>query len=121
MRKVEAQKGSILITVCVLLIFTALLVLSFSYWIAVQSKGVVNRRNTLKAEYYGEAGIEYMIQYIQYKYDWEHDNARIARLTDSIPNNALIKIQLCFPSTDTDASGNPIEGVKVDVTCVDIP
>lgn len=116
MRKVEAQKGSILITASILLIFAAILILSFSYWIAVQSKGVVNRRNTLKAEYYGEAGIQFMIRHLQ-----EANWSEIAELTDNTPSNALIEVHLRFPDTETDASGNRIEGAQVDITCVDLP
>lgn len=84
MREILDENGSMLVTAAVLGIILAIIALAFSFWLSVQSKATVHKKITAKAEYYGEAGIQKMVEFIQSNPSVQND------LTGDVTTNFFI-------------------------------
>lgn len=96
MKKILDENGSMLVTVAVLGVILAIIALAFAFWLSVQSKATVHKKIAAKAEYYGEAGIQKMVNYIQ-------SNTPVKdALTGDVPNQSYF-LNLRMPD------GTPVE------------
>lgn len=59
------ERGSLLVIATILITILGIIVASFAFWLAVQSKGLAHKRSISKAEYYGETGVQRALRYIQ--------------------------------------------------------
>lgn len=78
MKRLRNEKGSILITATVVLVILSIGAISFGLWLAVQSKGTVHKKIIAKEQYYGEAGVQKALRFIQDRPTWQ------LALTDSV-------------------------------------
>ena len=96
MLRLRNNKGSLLITATIILIVLAVGAISFGLWLAVQSKGTVHKKIIAKEQYYGEAGVQKALRFIQDRPTWQ------VALTDSVTTNT-------FTLHLTMADGTPVE------------
>lgn len=96
MLRLRNNKGSLLITAMIVLIILAVAAISFGLWLAVQSKGMVHKKIIAKEQYYGEAGVQKALRFIQDFPTWQ------AVLTDTNTANGFT-LNLIM------ADGSPVE------------
>lgn len=71
MMRLRNNKGSLLITATLVLIILGIGAISFVLWLAVQSKGTVHKKIIAKEQYYGEAGVQKALRFIQDRPTWQ--------------------------------------------------
>ncbi|MDD5492642.1 MAG: hypothetical protein PHV60_08195 [bacterium] len=71
MKRLRNEKGSILITATIVLVILGIGAISFGLWLAVQSKGTVHKKIIAKEQYYGEAGVQKALRFIQERPTWQ--------------------------------------------------
>ena len=79
--KIRNEKGSTLIVAVMLLIILGVVVGSFAFWLAVQSRGLAHKKAISRAEYYGETVVQRALRYIQ-----DNPSVQQALLTNNATN-----------------------------------
>jgi hypothetical protein len=96
MTRLRNSRGSLLITATIVLIILAAGAISFGLWLAIQSKGTAHKKIIAKEQYYGEAGVQKALRFIQERPTWQ------AALTDSYTTDSFT-LNLIM------ADGTPVE------------
>lgn len=96
MMRLRNNKGSLLITATIVLIILAVGAISFGLWLAIQSKGTTHKKIIAKEQYYGEAGVQKALRFIQERTTWQ------AALTD-VYTTDVFTLNLIM------ADGTPVE------------
>lgn len=106
MMRLKNNKGSLLITATIVLVILGVGAISFVLWLAVQSKGTVHKKIIAKEQYYGEAGVQKALRFIQDRPTWQ------LALTDGNPNNGFTLNLIMKDGT---------KNVPVEVSVWDVP
>lgn len=96
MMRLRNNKGSLLITATIVLIILATGAIGFGLWLAIQSKGTAHKKIIAKEQYYGEAGVQKALRFIQERPTWQ------VALTDIYPTH-VFTLNLIM------ADGTPVE------------
>jgi type II secretory pathway component PulK len=103
MMRLRNNKGSLLITATIILVILSVGAIGFGLWLAVQSKGTTHKKIIAKEQYYGEAGVQKALRFIQERPLVQQ------QMTDAYPTHYFVLNMVME------------DGTKVEVSAWDVP